>query len=405
MNFNSRERSTFLRCSGFFKACGGWHTWAAIGIGGASLIGGVVSGIGSASAANSANQANIANTNATNALNYQMFQQSRGANGNALLPLYMGGDEQQMGTDAYNSFQSLLGMSNSITPQLNSAVASTGPGFASSLNSILGMYNGSNLRQQLGFNQPLYNANIQQAQTAGQGGINVAAANMNGINTGLAATIARLNASNQANGFFGNSTFANNRMLDATMAAHQQAATGMAQAQANYSTGVGAANLGNIQNTTGLQMTNLANSTNTSPLSGFMQSYGGALSTPTQMYAQNVAAAQSPMNFFKMPVQSFTTQNMPYQSPSINAGQIIGGAISSAGQGAGMGMMLNGMNQAPAQSNPSQIMSYQAPANPFSTPLQMSDMTPMYGDGSAYPSPYTTGSSMFAPSTYGFPQY
>lgn len=319
-------------------------------IGAAILGGGIVSGIGSSSAADTAASANAANTAATNAQNYQMFLQSRGSPmpgntyGNSILPNYFGANEQNSANSAYAQFQQLSNANQGIYNQMQGQLGSLQGAYGSSLNALGGLYNGQNLQQQLGFNAPVFGANTALAQTTGQGLRNVAGANTNAINTGLAQQLAMLNAQNARQGFLGNSSFNQNQMLASTIGAHQQAAVGQAQASAQANVLTGQAQLQNVQGTSGLQMQNLANMTNPGLITQGLNAYNQGQSAPLAQSSANYQAAQAPLNFYRIGPQSWQAQSMPTVYPQINAGQIAGSALQSGANAYGQYSALQNNN-------------------------------------------------------------
>jgi hypothetical protein len=143
-----------------------------------------------------------------------------------------------------------------------------------------------------------------------------------------------MNAQNNNQGFLGSSTFNNNRMLQGTIGAQQQAAVGQATAGAQAANLMGQANLQNVGTTAGLQMQDLANRANPALLANGLGAYGQALSSPLQALSSNYQAAQAPLNFFRIGNQAWQAQNMPTVYPQINGAQIAGGALSSLGTAA-----------------------------------------------------------------------
>lgn len=319
---------------------GGWFTmmWVGIGTAVASVAGGAISAMGSESAAKTAAAANLANTQNTNQMNYNLFQQSRGAPlpgnsyGNSILPLYSGAQEQNMFGQAMGQYNTIAGQANNVYNQSQGALNNLQPALNTSINTLAGLFNGQNLQKQLGYQAPLYGANLAYAATQGQGLRNIASANTNAINTSLAAQLAQLQAQNNNQGFLGSSTFNNNRMLQAIIPAQQQAAVGQATAGAQAQNLLSAASLGNIGTTAGLQMQNLANMANPGLLASGMGAYGAAESSPLSQLSQNFQSAQAPLNFFRIGNQAWQQQNMPVVYPQVNGSQIAGGALTGLGE-------------------------------------------------------------------------
>lgn len=351
----------------------------ALAAAGGSIIGGAISAGGAESAASTAANANAANTASTNAANLNLFNLSRGAvnpatgYGSSVLPTYFGAGEQNMANDAMNQFNTISGQANNVYAQQQGALNNMMPALNSSMTALGNLYNGQNLQQQLGYQAPLYAANTGYAQTQARGLGNVAQANSNAIGTSLASTLAGMNAQNNNQGFLGSSTFNNNRLLQATIPAQQQAAVGQASAQAQGQNLMSQANLSNVGTTAGLQMQNLAQMANPGTLASGIGAYGSALSSPLQQLSNSYQSAQAPLNFFRIGNQAWQQQNMPTVYPQINGAQIAGGAVSTLGssinqygqqqqQNALMQQLLGGAQNLPSTN---QFANYFSPTSPY----------------------------------------
>lgn len=281
-----------------------------------------------------------------------------------------------MATAAQGQFNTISNQANTVYGQMQGQLNALQPSFQNSFNALGGLYNGQNLQQQLGFQAPIYNANNQFAQTQGAGLRGVAQANSNAIGTSLQATLAQMNAQNNGQGFLGSSTFNNNRMLQSTIGANQQAAVGQASANAQANNLTSQANLQNLSTTGGLQMADLAQRANPNALASGLGAYGQALSSPLQALSSNYQAAQAPLNFFRIAPQAWQAQNMPTVYPQINGSQIAGGAISALGtaanqysqqqqQQAFMNQLLGSNNMNSMNNSVNQISPMFSPQSPY----------------------------------------
>lgn len=309
--------------------------WSAAIVAAGVVAGGAISASGANSAANTAANANAANVASTNQTNLDLFNASRGAinpatgTANSILPDYFGNNESTMANDAFSQYQNLLASGQGVQGQIQGNVNSLNPSLNQNLQQIANIYNGQALNAQLGYAAPTYAANLNLAQTTGQGYQQIAAANSNAIGTGLSSTLNQINAQNAAKGFLGGSSFNNNRLAGATIGAQQQAAVGTAQANAQAGQLMSQAQYANSLDTRQLQQQNLSAQQNGAALSSGLTNAASIYSLPSQASANIYTNAQSPLNFFKINPQSTSVQNAPTVYPTLSNGQIGGQALSS----------------------------------------------------------------------------
>lgn len=287
-----------------------------------SVISGTIGAIlGSQAQADAARQ-NAANIAATNAQNYQMFLQSRGSQGNSLLPMYApAGTEQNLLNQALVAGNLINGNPEQNYAQYQNAVGAVQPAVGGSTQAVNNLFTGNLLNQQLQEAAP-----VQAAVTAG------AQAQRNAINTALQSQLNSINAQEAARGYQGTGSFARNRLLQSTVGAGQTAAQAMANA-----------NIQNAAQTQAIQQQNHA--MQLQMLSApFQQAQNNInlMRSPGAALGANAQAAQAPLQFFHLGPQAFQNQNLPYVQPVAGAGQLAAGAMSQV-DGQALGVYLKSL--------------------------------------------------------------
>lgn len=151
------------------------------------------------------------------------FRQSRGSKGSAFLPLYFGeGDtsfERVLGEDAvntYNATKTSPWQEYAKAKEIQSAYMPMQLGARGTVENI--------------FSGELTNESLRNAQPVMAARTAAASAQQQAINTGLQQTLNEIKAMQKQAGFSGTGSFAQNRMLNATIGANQQAAQSSAAA-------------------------------------------------------------------------------------------------------------------------------------------------------------------------------
>jgi hypothetical protein len=277
--------------------------WPMVAMAAASALGNF---FGSKSAAKSQAEAQ----DRTNAANLQMFHESRGSTGSAILPEYMKSTEGALGADAAAAAQAMFGWGGSAGNRLTSAqgtLAKYNPAIEAGDGLVYDLASGKAGQQRQASLAP-----VLAART------NVAKGRAAAINKSLDETLANLRAGTAKSGFRGGGTFDTNRALASMVGARQAAANEF-----------GMANLENAQATHGIDETNLQLLLQSLDLP--FQRGQQALAyqgLPLQQLSQQYQAALAPMNFFRM-----GQGQAPYQQnqPIANTGQIAGAAVGSLG--------------------------------------------------------------------------
>jgi hypothetical protein len=283
---------------------------------------GVVAGVaalGTAYSAYSASQSskdaqnqNAKNVSDTNALNYQLFLQSRGSQGNALLPMYFQNTEASLAGNAlqaYQAEQAALGSPADQATAYQNIVSGLSPSMTAGDTLVNQLFSGELEKQQ--------EANIAPVLAArGQ----VAAAQKVGILEGLQARLNALSADRARAGYQGGgSAFEKNALTSATIPALQAAGTVGAEADlqnASDVAGIKQQAINTRLNNLSLPLTQAANRIQLAQL-------------PAAGVGQAATQSLTPFNWFKLNPQSFQAQNKPLVTPVPNVGQIAGQAVGS----------------------------------------------------------------------------
>lgn len=289
-------------------------TMAAIGI--SVGVGALATGFGAYEAGQSAQQAaatNAQNVANTNALNQWLFNQSRGAGGNALLPMYApGGTETQLFQNALASYaaeQNALGTPEQQAAAYQAITRGLQPSVAAGSTLVNQLFSGQLERQQ--------EANIAPVLAArGQ----VAAAQKTGILEGLQQQLNALSANRARAGYAGGgSSFERNLLTGATIPALQAAGTVGAQASLQNASDIAALKNQDINtrlNNLSLPLTQAGNAIQMQNL-------------PATAIGNTATQSMQPFNWFKLQPQAFQAQNLPLVQPIPNVGQIVGTGIGS----------------------------------------------------------------------------
>jgi hypothetical protein len=293
-------------------------TFIAVAIGAAVGIGGAAISANSAKKAQQgANATNAQNVADTNAQNLELFNRSRGSEGSAILPMYFGEGEAQLGQQAFDFSQMLLnagGTPDERLRQYGDITDSYKDIMISGDDLIRELYSGGTLQKRLAGFEPL--AGARTAKAAGQA---------SAFDQALAEVTNRMDAENHRRGFSGGSSFANNRLLDATYGARRGSSDVLADANvlnAQDRFGLGESDLD-------LRMRNLDFAPNRAQQRLTLEGM------PQAMLANQYGQALQPLDFFRMQPQAFQNQPLPQVSAVPGSGQIVGTAL--AGLGATLG--------------------------------------------------------------------
>ena len=279
--------------------------------------------------------------NANNA-NLSQYQQSRGAGGNAILPMYADpGTEKRLFDEAVAASDAMGG---SMTPQeiyakYSEALRTMQPTIDAGNDVVASIYDGSRVADTLAFQQP-----VLDARTA------AALANRDAINLAVQQEANRLAAEEARKGYSGAGSFANNRLLDAVVGAKQGAARVVSGAKLTNAEEVAGIKRGNQD----LQVSALDVAPNRV----------GQLIRVQQAPAEGVAALQTtrqqPLTFFRLnPGQPPQVQPIP----STGAGQLVlqgvGQVAGAYGSYAAQGRAAQATAPAPSTYNQNNALYYQ----------------------------------------------
>ena len=292
-------------------------TWAAVAIGGSSLIGAIGSGIAGKSASDAQNrsdQANLLGVRETNEQNYRMFREGRGSAGHAILPEYLGGAEQELGTRAVDASRLLFGNPGQDFARDKGIVDSYLPSQRGVRDAINELFSGANLQKRLGIAEP-----VAEART------NVAKGQTTAINQSVRDAISRLESGKTRSGFVGGGSFDTNRILGATIGGRQAAAGALGDAELENATIEAFLRDNDIQaRLAGIDLPNQGAAAEVS-----------LRDLPNRAAANRLSNAMAPLNFFRLAADNFRAERPPLIEPGIGAGEIWGGGLSQLGNAAG----------------------------------------------------------------------
>jgi len=274
-----------------------------------SVISGTVGAILGAQSAKKQAKAMMEAAQKDREFQYQMFQEGRGSTGHAFLPTYFGDKEKSLAQDAMLNYDQMKALAGSPQDQLRSyeaAMAQYQPMVDAARGTLADVYNGNMTTQRLGYLDPVLQARTDAAR--GQ---------QSAIGQGLAEMKNALAANNARRGFTGTGSFAQNRMLGATMGA-RQAASGA----------LGAANMANAEDRRGVMDQGME--ARLGMMDKPFQMAQGSLNMAMQPMAQvqsNFSRSMQPFEFFKMGAEGFKPDPLPQMPFTPSVGQGIATAV------------------------------------------------------------------------------
>jgi len=292
-----------------------------------AAIGAGVSAKANSDASKRAARTNEQNVKDTNAANYQLFRESRGSEGNAILPIYAGGSEKQI----FNNLMSAYGMGGTEAERYargQKVLESLQPSITGTTDYINSIYNGANLNQQLANWAPLWDARTNAAEV-----------NAQAIRQTLNDSLAAQRAGQAQRGYIGGSTYDANEARRAMLGATQGAAGVRANAIFQNAGEQAQTRNADLANRQSMLSAPFANAQNVSQIYNLPseQAYGG------------LDALLKRINFFNIGTGRFQQQNLPEVQPTTGSGGIWGPALMSAGKmmsSYGLGGASGGFSQA-----------------------------------------------------------
>lgn len=152
-----------------------------------------------------------------------LYRESRGATGHAFLPYYLGSAEANLGADAsarYLQMNQNAGSVKDEAARLRESVDAMRPAFDAGTGLVGDIFSGDLTNQRLANAAPVAAARTSAAQAGAEG-----------VYAGLMERINKMKAERARAGFSGSSSFQDNRLAQATIAARQEAARQVAQAR------------------------------------------------------------------------------------------------------------------------------------------------------------------------------
>jgi hypothetical protein len=296
---------------------------------------------------------NQSNVNRTNKLNYQMFRQSRGEGGSAVLPLYLRGQdgglfENELGQDTVNDYAK----SRASTPDFQAVSDQYKPTVDAARKTAAGIFNGDVTNERLGNAAPVQKARLAFSRQASI--------------DALHKTLGEIEATNAGRGFTGDTSG------DAAL-----------KFQANRSAGdaVSAANLQNLGETQSIKDAGLNLELSNLNLPFQMSNAEMAFSAaPHDAYIDSVMKGMQPLSFLRIGgSQPFQYQNGPMVGNTGMWGAASNGANLAGGSALNSWLKQRSANnyQTPSPySNGSTNTSYGAGGDGFTDPYGNS-----YGNG------------------------
>lgn len=275
-----------------------------------------------------------------------MFEMSRGAKGNSLLPMYFGNTlEPTLANDAnraYFSDQALLGTPEQQYAKYLALVNGMQPAVDASNRTVGDIFNGNLTQQQLGFQQP-----VNQART------NLALGQKQSVYDSLAQRLDAITAENAKSGFTGSGSFNRNRMLVTVIGGNQQAAGIMGQA-----------NLQNATDIAGIQNSGQQRMLQNLGLPFTQAQQNIALSgLPMNSVFANQQNAMQPYNFFRTNPQAFQYAPFPTVQPNFGMANLAQNANISTN--ANLNQLLGHMNNQNTANQMNQMPSGSGTASGF----------------------------------------
>lgn len=272
-----------------------------------SIVSGTIGAVLGSAAQRDAARKNLQAARESNELNYRMFQEGRGSGGHAFLPMFFGGREKSLAKDAmgfYDASKRLLGSPDEQLTKYNAAIDRFKPLIDASTGTLEDVYNGNLTNTRQGYLQPVKEARVDAAKTQQQS-----------VLDGLKERINALNASSAKKGYSGTGSFAQNRLLNATIGARQGAAGTLA-----------AANLANAEDTRDIydNGASLKLQLMQMPMQRAQQALNLQM-LPLAQVQENFSRSMQPFEFFRMAPSSFRADPLPMQGadstwPAVMAG-------------------------------------------------------------------------------------
>lgn len=240
------------------------------------------------------------------------FDESRGASGHAILPMFFGDAEKELANSAIENFKAQWG---SMSPEqrlqkYQEISAALRPAMEGASRTVNDIFNGNLTSRLINYGKDVVKARNDAAEQSQQA-----------IEAALNSELNRQRAAESARGYSGTGSFAGNRMLAATMAARQQAAAMKSQAA-----------LQNAMQEYGIrsqgEMTALNNLN--APTDQSVRNVQFA-QMPQSAAARDFQMATEPMNFFRMTPQAFRGDPLPQIQPGSSAAALALQGISQAG--------------------------------------------------------------------------
>lgn len=309
-----------------------------IAVAAVGLAAGIGAGIAQADAQRKAANKNIDFQEETNRLNYQHWLESRGAQGNALFPLYAPDDMEKQGLEDAIAYYNALGVNapNDLLRHYQSILARQQPNIDAGDRLISDIFNRQLEREALAQQAPVAAARMGQAATMREG-----------VDVARNVALNRMAAEERMKGYAGTGSYARNRVATSLVPFYQQAAG--AEASAKLQNALDTQRIQEAQRQGRLASINM-------PVQRATQEISLA-QAPATALANYANLQQGPLNFWKINWAPPPEQKAP-STPVVESpwGAALGAVSQGAGALAGAWQQQRGMNQAQANFNTQQQM-------------------------------------------------
>lgn len=283
-----------------------------------SVISGTIGAVLGAQAQSQATRAQAQQAQEQNQLLRDLFAQSRGSTGHAILPEYFGPEERRAGeyaTSVFDATKDLYGTPADVAARGKAIADRYRPLLESGSRAVEGLYSGELLNKELAAASPVAAARLRQAGTVRQG-----------LLSGIQQRLQAINAQRAGQGFTGSGSAADNAALRAQILGNQQAAGAQS-----------AAELQNAEDERQIRQQILDLQLRSPEVAGALARQATGLETlPAELSGAITRSTLSPLDWFKINVGTPPQQTMaPWAQPNPGVWQILANQTGQLGQQVG----------------------------------------------------------------------
>lgn len=282
-----------------------------------SIVSGSLGAAFGAKSQREANRTNRQNTLDQNAIQRELYYDSRGRGGHAILPEYFGDAERRFADDAvgiYDAANAYYGTAAERFARGDTIASRYRPIFDAGTQLLADTYSGDLSTRLQNEYAPVAAATTALAKTKKQG-----------VLQGLQERLQAIGAANAQKGFVGSGSAAQNAALRSTIGANQEAAGALAGADLQNAASLKAIRDYVLQQQFGQLMAAPQRASADAALANM----------PAEFVNSTYAQQMAPLNFFRIGVGSGPEQyRQPFVDPNVSGGQIAASAIGQAGNAA-----------------------------------------------------------------------